>query len=584
MLGTQQVDKSRCEKPIATGLTAAAHSPGCDAALLGTRSGSYRAFAIFLGAAIITAWLVWSCWRLETMFVAHHGYFYDAAAYLQQHIALYHSYLQQGAWTTICNDFVSNNRCPLRTLPYLIAAPRLLIQQSGHLWTEIPFLFSLVLSFGWVVARRTRSVLLALSAMSTFCAMPYLYDPMHGIAAFWLDLTAAFALGSAVLALVSFHETRQNRWLLAFGLLASATVLCRWWSTIFLVAFSSLALPAVLTGERLSFRARFVGLACALLGALPGMIFSISSFPSAWAYYKVAAIALDHKIPNSISWLATSLPTMVGAPVLALLLLLIGFNLANWCQRAKSAKTPSNWQLYFICFWFPASLFVVTCLVCRICVAQHALTYFLPALVIAAFVPLRSFGHHHWWSRAAVSSFLLIMMVSTAASAYETFRKVAKGPSAAQQVQKRTDAELSALIAATGSKSFLEFDTQTIYPQLEAFYRHGIYCPESACFSIHEYHMKGRYPNKSASEVAKAAYDDVCKTVELVAVFEIPGGALGKFNNLFSERTAFYISDAVRQDSSWRQVGRVQSPRGWLAVYQNQALLKKSRASAAINQ
>ncbi len=524
--------------------------------------GIVRGSSIFLCAVVITAWLVWSCCRLENLFVRNYGYFYDAAAYLKWHIALYHAYLQQGAWATICSDFLSNDRCPLRTLPYLMLAPRLLIEESGHLWTEIPFLFSLLVLFGALVARRTASVLFALTAMTTFIAMPFLYDPMHGIAAFWLDLTAAFALGCAAVSLLFFHETGQKRWVFAFGCFLSATVLCRWWSTIHVAAFSCLALPVVLSRKELSLKARVLSCGCTLLGALPGMAFAISSFPTSWAYYKVAGCALNHTVIESVQWTAVSLLAMFGLPVLAVLLTLSVINLANWDRRRE------NWRPAFVCLWFTLSLVLVTCLVCRIAGGEHALAYFLPAVTIMAFVPGPIDGSRRWLVAGTCLS-LLALNITSAALSYDRFRRITNNPGGQHQLQKSTDVELASLIASTGSKSFLEFDTQTIYPQLEAFYKYGIYCPESACFSIHEYHMKGLYPNKSASDVAKAAYEEVCRTVDLIAVFARPEEARGKFDNSYSECTAIYVSEQVRQDSRWKALKAVNSPRGMLCVYHN---------------
>jgi hypothetical protein len=527
---------------------------------------SKTSFAIVAVATIATTWLVLAGQRLESLYLSNYGYFYDAAAYHQVHIDLYHAFLRDGLWTTVLNQLLNNDRGPLRTIPYLLLAPKLLTSPTGHLWTAAPFLWLFLFLFCSTAQSSTKSLLLSVCATTFFVGIPFLYDPTHGIAAFWLDLTAALALGSAALCLIRFAQSGNNGWMVAFGALASATVLSRWSAAAYLVTFASLALPAALATRLPNWKNVGTGIACALLTALPGIIFTVYFFKSASHYYRVAGYALNATVAQSLQWAASTLNELLGTTLLCCLLLMAALNAACWMKN----RTSNSVNL--IALWMPVSFFVFLCLVCKVGLAHHPLFYFAPALAVAAFCPLAPVVNRK--KHLALCVTLLTVGVSSSISSYEHFRRIANNPPSTFKMIKQTDVALAQLIASTQARSFLRFDTQSVFPCLEAFYTYGSYCNEAPYFSVHPFHLTSVYPGKTPEQVAVAAYAAVKSNVDLIVVFANPEQALAPhtFSNPYSQSVSREVARRVPNDSSWQLVGTVSGWRGKLKVYKNETL------------
>lgn len=524
-------------------------------------------------SVLSTVWLVWSSVTLETIYLANYGFFYDPAAYYASHIGLYQEYLTTGAWSTILHELAVNDRAPWRTVPYLLFAPKLLSTTTSHLWTEVPLLFSFIALLAASVYARTKSLLVALAACTIFSGIPFLYDPAYGIAAFWLDLTAALAMGCAALCLLRFSESRHSGWMYGVGLFATLTATSRWSAACYLILFFSIALIACYVDKRISLKAIAASLGCALLTGLPGLFFTLYFFKSASAYYATAGYAFNAPISQSIQWTATTLQVILGVPILATLLLLTGSHIAGLIKT----RTPEQIRTVVIACWLPTSIFIFLCFISKAVNGVHPLAYFAPALVISAFYPIGNIStskRRVVWRVCACS--LIVYGIASGAFAYQQFRRIAKSPALLFSTQKQTDVALSKFIVATRAKSFLQLDTQTIMPQLEAFYSDGVYSRQALYFSNHEFHLRGLYPNRTPQQVATSAYDDIKKNVALVAVFSDPKRALAPgifpYSNPYTVAVSHHVSKRVALDPDWKLLGRVNGVRGLLSVYQNNCL------------
>lgn len=538
---------------------------------------------IFFVTVAFTAWLVFACRHIEVTYLRHYGYFFDPASYYQHNIDLYRLYQQSGLGAALSYEVQHNARFPFRTVPYLLLAPKQLVTNFGHMWSEMPFIWLFLYMFAGTLYQRTKSLCFSLAATSIFLGVPYLYDPTLGIAGFWLDFTSACALGCAALSLVAYHRSRNPGWMLSFGALASVAALSRFSSSFYVLAYSSLAVPcALLCIDRFDYdnpqklrspipwkHAAF-GLLAALLAALPGLVFLFAFLQENRSYYSTYGYAFGAPIMQSIVWTGPALVRLMGIPILATLFFFSTINLLRLLSRRAS-----NWHVLFLSLWLPISTFLFVCFVVKAVDGWHCLVYFIPALMISAFVPLGRLRPNHIWWRV-LAPLLTILCVATTICSYKTFNHLAKNPPVHLALRKQADAAMARFILQTKAQSFLQFDTESLMPQLEVFLNNGFFTRwPSTMFSIHESYMKNYYPGKEPPAMAQAVYDQLKKEVALVAVFDNPADAdkPGVFNNAYSSTVARRVSHLVASDKAiWQRIGGTDSPNGKLSIYANSAL------------
>lgn len=557
-------------KDLAT--VSAAFSRGCERIAGLPKSPKAAAAPLWiltLVAVLLTTILVWASTRLENTYLNNYGFFYDPAAYYMYHIQLYQEYLRSGAATTILHDLTVNSRCPWRTIPYLLLAPELLATVTAHLWTEVPLLFSFLTLLSFTVYIRTRSVLFAIASTAVFSGIPFLYDPAYGIASFWLDLTAALSMGCAALCLVQFADSRNNLWMFGVGVFATLTVTSRWSAAGYLILFLPFGTLASFASRRIGSRAVAISLGSLLITALPGVYFISHFLQTVRDYYSTAGYAFNAPISQSVQWTLSTLQSMFGGGLLIGLIGAIGLHVINSLKN----RSPAQVAIVFICAWMPISVFIFLCVITKAINGTHPLVYFAPALLISAFCPFARLDgeHYRWWQAASCT--IIVASIANGITSYEHFRRIANSPAPLFRIQKQTDVALGKFIAKTRAPSFLQLDTQTIMPQLEAFYSDRVYSSQPLYFSNHEFHLRGLYPNRTPQEVAVSAYDDIKNHVALVAVFQNPDRALQPevfpYANPYTTAVSHFVSRRVSCEANWKFLGTVNGARGVLAVYQN---------------
>jgi hypothetical protein len=521
---------------------------------------------IFVATAL-TAWLTVASVHIESLHLANHGFFYDPASYLLQHINLYRACGQDGAFNTLVHELSSNSRCLLRTAPYLVA-PETLKSVLAHLWTEVPFLWLFLALVTTTTYARTKSLLASIAPAAIFAGFPFLYNPQSGIGAFWLDLTASLAMGSAGLCLIRYAETKTLKWMLLFGLFASATALSRWSAASYLLIYALIAFPLSLAHQRFSAGAALKAIGCALLTALPGLVYTIYWFRDCTSYYAHSGYALGSPLLDSLSWAFKTVQTQIGSVAFFTLLGLTALHLV------RSIVSGTNRRATFMSAWLPVAVVAFVCVICRAVEAYHALFYMAPAIVVSAFTPIsREFCQRH---RTIISGLAGALIIGSSFLAYDSYSQAvlfASAQDAQLTLRKKSDVAMANFIAQTHAVTFIEFDTQTIMPHLEAFYLHGVYCLHPHWFSVHPFHFTGLYPGKTVDQVAVRNYHDVARDLALVAVFHNPDQALepGVFNNPYSQKVSQYVSEQVPKEKQWKFLGSVETPNGLLDVYQNKA-------------
>ena len=529
---------------------------------------------IFFVSLVLTTWLVNSCSKIELQYLQNYGYFFDPASYYLHNIDLYRLYEQVGLGNALSYEISHNTRFPGRTVPLLLLAPHQLVTNLGHLWTEVPFIWLFLVMLMAAIYARTRTVCMAVAGTCLFIGVPYLYDPTLGIAGYWLDFTSACALGCGALSLIFYRETKNIGWMIAFGALAAVAALCRFSSAFYVLSFASLAVPVVLIDKdfkHTNWNRATIGLFAALLAALPGLIFLFTFLEQNRSYYSTYGYAFGAPIMQSIVWTGPALVRLIGMPILCVLLLCTAVHLV-----ALLMQRVDDWRVSFIALWFPLSVFLFVCFVVKAVDGWHCLVYFIPALLVSAFVPVGKLRQNHIWWRA-VTAVLTIVAIGTTIHSYTTFRHLAKHPPTHLALRKQADSAMARYILSTRAPSFIQFDTESLMPQLETFLNHGFFSKwPSTMFSIHEAYMKNYFPGKSPEEVAKAVHRQLDKEVALVAVFAKPSDALrpGVFNNPYSATVSKDVSTFVQNDRSWVQIGSTNSPHGKLFLYWNDRFTK----------
>jgi hypothetical protein len=515
---------------------------------------------------MLTALLIFCCNKIENLYLSNYGFFYDPVAYYTHNIELYQMYLRDGTWPAMINELATNNRHPLRTIPILALAPDMLATPSAHLWTETPLLFAFLSLLGTTVYARSKSLLVGAAAMGLFAAFPFLYDPKAGLAAYWLDLSAALAMGSAALCLLRFSETKNNSWIIAFGCLASVTALSRWSAASYLILYAALAVPLACIHKPCEWRATGKSLALALLAALPGLAFTFFWLKDCSSYYSQFGYALNAPISQSVMWAGSTLQRFLSLPILS------GLALLTLVHLFLLFRKDTDRRISLICLWLPLSVFIFVCVFCRAVEASHALVYFAPALIISAFGPFtrtQAPWHRIRWRSFGTAG--LALAATTGICSYEHFRHLSANPDAASRLQKQSDVALAGFISQANAPTFIQFDTQRTMPLVEAFFSHRRHCLHPHWFSVHAFDFTGFYPGSSPEQVAVRNYDNVKRDVALVAVFQNPEQARqpNLFSNPYSAAVSSYMSSRVKEDKSWQYLGAVNGPRGMLAVYQN---------------
>lgn len=533
-----------------------------------TKSNWLALIWILATTTAVVAWVLFAACRIEASYLKNYGFFYDPAAYYVHDIDLFRLYQDQGLWAALQYELVSNAKFPARTIPYLLLAPQQLTTVFGHLWTEAPLMWAFLMLFATTVFQRSKSLLLAISTTALFAGIPFLYDPSVGTGAYWLDFPAACALGSAALSLIRYGDTKHKGWMLAFGLFASLTALCRWSSGFYLLAFLGLAAPLVLLKAHWQRWGHLsAALGCALLTALPGITFTLYYWAYNTDYYKRFGFAFGAPISKSIIWTFATIYDIMGPVIMGITALFICANVVAACQ-GKSDKLQ-----VFLCTWLPLSIFLFVTVVVKAVDGIHPLVYFAPTLFVAAFCPVSEIALHRARWRASCA-LLLVAAIGTAAYAYDSKRRMAAHPPPPLKIKQQCNLALADLIVSTNAHSFTEFDDETVFPHMEVFFNHGRYCAWIAMFSTHEMYMKEMVMNKGKTpeQIAVLTYNKTKQEVELVAVFSDPRQAFKPdvFDNRYTAIVSSYMSKTIQDHpQDWKLVGHAESLRGPLSVYKN---------------
>jgi hypothetical protein len=509
--------------------------------------------------------------RLESIFLGHYQRFYDALSYDSQNANVYLDQKKNGQLTAIAHELRANNRDIFRTLPLIIFAPNLLAKQYGQYATSLPLLFTFAFFLSWESYRRSRSICFSVFALIVFFTLPGLTHPIYGYAANWLDMPAAMAMGTSVLALLRFIEARSLKWLFVFGLFASITAMCRWSAATYLAFYGCpVLLLAIFRYLRHKGNLK-TAIAILTIAAGPGVCFVTYNIPSTYEYYSTVCFGMGSTIEQAVDCTVQGLQSICGSVTLGLLGVLIArIVLYLIAMRASTEKVLNS----SCSIWFPLSLTVLLCLILKSAQAIHPMVYIVPALFVAAFandLSSKISDSHLFKLLVIVLSFTLIYQ---SGQNYRFLVKMAKNPPPELEAAKRLDLTLAHYMAVHKIQTYSEYDDERSMATMDCFYE-SRWKPDfrGKSFSIHEPYFKAWYPKKSPLEVSQKIFEDNNRDVDLLlvhdSVLDVPRNVA--MRNPFSLTISSFMTEHVRQSPTWKKVDVWLGPYGPMGVYTNKS-------------
>lgn len=511
---------------------------------------------------------------LEKRYLDHHPYFFDAVSYSFYNAKLHQRVQEVGQGTVIREEISNNNRHPLRTVPLVLFAPSLLAHPFGHMATALPALFAFVLLLAYTLYRRGGRLTFAIAGSSIAALLPGLYNPVSGIAAYWLDLTAAFLIGAAILALLNSNRGRGLRWLVLFAVLGSCAAFARYVSIAYLL-FASVPVFVWYLFSRVREEGNWprsvllpvlVTVGGGVLVAGPYLFAHVGSVSE---FYQIYGYALGAPLATSMRAALASLREFIGpAGVLALIVLA-----GAWLLKvARSRKFDAEGLVVPVWLALAIPIFLVFVLKTS---AIHTISYAVILLLVALAVPCTKSMNEDGalFKRAGL---IVILILSAGWGGYYVSEwKQASNPGQEAAEAKALQTRLADQLGRYNQKVVWNayFDEVSWIPSLDAFYRHGVLplpLGQDYVFSIHETVYRGNYPNWDSAQINEALLENANTWLNIAVVFDEPSDADKYLPNELSRSAARHIAEFVKNDPDWVQEFEINTVRyGRLAGYVN---------------
>jgi hypothetical protein len=465
-------------------------------------------------------------------------------------------------------DLQENHRDPIRTLPLILLAPKLLSSPMGHLLTAVPMLFSFLFLIAVITYKRTHSLLFSILSAGLILPLNGIYSPVLGFGDYWLDLPASFAMGSAALSLLQYGIKFDRRWLMLFGCFFSITATARFSAAFYLLTFAGVVLLLYFVQQlKDAYRSKSSIAKSALLLALttaPGLAFLLTNILGVSSYYSTYGYAFNSTVFQSLSWTWLAVRYYFGTAVIGSLLLI-------WIAGGFLALKEKRTRTYFLLnAWLPISQIVFLCLIVKAVDGVHPVLYLVPALLVVASAGIKFDG-----TRAKKIACIVLILIEVAFGVvnFQTNMHLAKSPPPDAIVNKISDRQIAKCIVDNKIKSFAQFDVETLNPVLEAFFASDWCCHEQPFFSIHESYLKGANPGLSPVQVAELIYRKTMSEAQMIAIHHDAANIKlsTAINNEYSRTLAAYMTQHVPNNNHWTFVRAVNTAQGQIDIFKSLA-------------
>ena len=539
--------------------------------------------ALALWAALLTCVMGFTASFIEQSYLQNHSYFYDSVSYQFYNARLYTRIPDEGRLALAAREWLHNPKHPLRTIVPLLFAPGSLARPiAAHLATALPMLFAFLLLLGLTVYRRVHHLLYALGCMALFCAIPFLYDPVFGLGAFWLDLPASLLVGAATMCLLNSGGARDRKWLAAFAVFAALAMLSRYVAAVYTFVICAPILTYYLArvwrSER-RWRSVLLPLVsiAVIIGAIAGRSI-VAHYDYNIGFYSIYVYNIGFGIAESARFVLGSLWSSISSAGLVILAVIACINLVL-LRRAGGRDFAAS---LLISMWLAIAVVLLLIFGIRDVGADHVTLYAVPLIFLAAVSPA-PFVFNSEESLSASRSVLTplaftmiaLAVVASGWSAMRNYERAAH-PSPEARAQKAFDIALARSLAHEGgSLTWIGYFQEYAWiPTMEAFYNHEAFpLPAGGgFFEDHEALWRGHYPGLSPLEVSEQVYSATNRWVDVAVVLDDPTRIEnnGYTDNDISRTVARRMSERIRADEKWRRVFAVESPRyGTLVGYRN---------------
>lgn len=541
---------------------------------MSTRAQKLRALSLATVAALaLTALGGWAAYRVDASYFKHHSFFFDPVSYQFRNARLSEQIRADGRWATALDEWLHNDRFPLRTIPLILLAPGLLAKPQGHMATLLPALAVFLALLGWIIWRRSGSLAYAIAGMALFASIPGFYDPRAGLGVYLLDLTAAFWCGAAIICLLQWDDGGRSGWLAAFAVFASFAALSRYVAAGYLLVMAGPVLAEILWRRRREAGRLFQAvvkpllLTASLVAVLAGY-YLLAHFRDTMDFYAAYGYNLDSGLASSARAAWRFFTSYLGCKLLLFLLALLLANLL--CGKGGGR----NWSRLAALCWMTLAHPLFLILVLGMASHAQAAVYTLCPMFLLVLAP--------WPERKRLTSKTIMAFAAAGillVSAYQGLASVRANLAQAQTAaamarrQKAMDQRLGKLLALQGDRLvwLALFDEYSWPPTMEAFFNHGklpLPAGQDYFFSVHGSVWRGNFPGLSDQEICRQVSRNIHKYVDLVVVFHDPAQARRKLKNRTSAAVAQFMARTMQADPGWQRAFLLKdTPYGPLAGY-----------------
>lgn len=534
-----------------------------------------------LVAVMLTFLVIRTVARIEDKYLQTHPPFFDPLSYQCHQCQLWLESQHEPRLKLALEELSQDTDVPdpLRTIPLILLNPGWLRDSHAHLITSGFGLFIFLCLLLFTAQKRTGSVVYATAGAALLCSIPGLYDPVHGLGAFWLDLTAGFFGGAAVLCLINSEQGSKLAWLAGFASLAGLASLARFVSGPYLAIQCGPVLLLYLVARWRRTRRFFRAVVVPVL--LIGLILTLligwylwKETPAVAYYYATTGYGYENVL-GSIQFVFSFTVSFLSQPFSIVLAV------AACAQLLLAWRVRSSGLLEAL--WLTLSVGLFLSLSTIIGPARHAIQYFVPIAVFGCLCPvhLKQIQQHRITINALGISLLLVALTF---SWFDLKNNLWRPPPAQSRdldrkvfyetVTKKLVEDFPEKVVAA---YFDEFDEYVYFIGIEQFGRAPNLLPDRV-FSVHESYLSSAFPGKTRSELVEMAWRQANEKCDIVLAFNDPNTAqipssfaYGNYLNPVCSAIAFDMAKRLQADSRWQKLLVVPSKYlpGGIAVYAN---------------
>jgi hypothetical protein len=534
---------------------------------------------IAVAALILTGLIGYVSIRIEETYRQNYPYrSLDPVYYMYYNAKLSVRLLDETRLNVAVDEWISNDRFPLRTVPLILFAPELLARPYGYMATSLPMFTIMLWMMGVTVYRRTRHILYSLAVISLLGATSYLFNLEYGFATYWLDTPMSYLFGAAVLSLVN-SRGKSIPWLVAFAVLASFTVLSRYIAVMYIL-FISAPLLVYYLARRWRVERNFwkavalpVGIIAVIILSLAG-VFLFRHFSNVLGFYTSYGYALGFGIQESLIWVLSNFVTMVSSKWFWLLMSIAGVNLFLIFR-----SQIRDWENLIISLWLATGVLILFGVIIRTGSGVHVLPTAVPLLVLALCAPVQfrePWKHYTYLGMTVVACLIIISTVNLAGRSIDQAYTTALNPTPIDQDDKQFENALARILQSENrplvwNVYFAEFAWK---PTMVSFLRSKI-LPLPAGQPFYNEHLtawEADYPDLDPYEVADRIHIASTKWVDLAVVLSDPQQAVNAewLANDYSRIVAAEMSTRLAQDDNWEKITEISSQQyGLVVLYRN---------------